>query len=417
MQKKNDLVLVDEKYLENKIYIIRGQKVMLDRDLAEIYGYTTKYFNRQVKNNIEKFAKDFMFQLTEEEVARLSWCSFCTTISRSKKSTTIDVEQPYSSRCQNGTLKEGTYLESLRCKNCTLKDDECEESSRSKKSTLNDCNLSSSLRCQNGTLKENEHEDSLRSQIVTLNSKNNLRGMHYKYRPYVFTESGIYMLMTVLKGPLATKQSISLIRLFRSMKDYLIENKDLLPSKELELRTTLLEKNVDDINNHLDTVDNSLTKVMDYFEDKESYKHFLILDGKKLEADVTYKNIFKLAKKSIIYIDNYIGLKTLELLSYARNNVSITLISDNKARPPINNNIVNDFISQNKSNPLALLKANKTHDRYIIIDFDTPKEIIFHCGASLKDSGNKITTIQKIEDPSIYNKTIKKLLKNDYLKL
>ena len=369
MQKKNDLVLVDKKYLENKIYIIRGQKVMLDRDLAEIYGYTTKYFNRQVKNNIEKFAKDFMFQLTEEEVARLSWCQFGTSISRCKNCTTINVEQPYPSRCQNGTLKE------------------------------------------------NEHEVSLRSQIVTsIMQTKGVKGGRV-YRPYVFTESGIYMLMTVLKGPLATKQSISLIRLFRSMKNYLIENKDLLPSKELELRTTLLEKNVDDINSHLDTVDNSLTKVMDYFEDKESYKHFLILDGKKLEADIAYKNIFKLAKKSIIYIDNYIGLKTLELLSYARNNVSITLISDNKARPPINKNIIDDFISQNKSNPLTLLKANKTHDRYIIIDFDTPKEIIYHCGASLKDSGSKITTIQKIEDPSIYNKTINKLLKNDYLKL
>ena len=55
MPKKNDLVLVDEKYLESKIYIIRGQKVMLDKDLAEIYGYATKRFNEQVQRNIEKF--------------------------------------------------------------------------------------------------------------------------------------------------------------------------------------------------------------------------------------------------------------------------------------------------------------------------------------------------------------------------
>ena len=72
MNKKNEIVLVDEKYLENKIYVIRGQKVMLDKDLAEIYGYSTKRFNEQVKNNIEKFqGDDFMFQLTRKEVEDL----------------------------------------------------------------------------------------------------------------------------------------------------------------------------------------------------------------------------------------------------------------------------------------------------------------------------------------------------------
>ena len=44
-------------------YTIRGVKVMLDADLAEIYGYSTKDFNRQVKNNIEKFDEDFRFRL------------------------------------------------------------------------------------------------------------------------------------------------------------------------------------------------------------------------------------------------------------------------------------------------------------------------------------------------------------------
>ena len=52
-----------------KIYIIRGQKVMLDFELAEIYGYETKAFNQQVKRTIEKFDEDFMFRLTDEEVS------------------------------------------------------------------------------------------------------------------------------------------------------------------------------------------------------------------------------------------------------------------------------------------------------------------------------------------------------------
>lgn len=105
---------------------------MLDSDLPKIYGYTTKDFNRQVKNNIERFDVDFRFQLTREE-----------------------------------------YINILRCKNCTL---ELEQ------------------------------------------------GKYSKYLPYVFTEDGIYMLMTVLKGEKAILQSKALIRIFRRLKDYVIDN-------------------------------------------------------------------------------------------------------------------------------------------------------------------------------------------------
>ena len=76
--------------IESMIYVVRGQKIMLDFDLARIYGYETKMFNRQVKNNIEKFPEDFMFQLTKEETENL----------RSKKLTTMFGEE---SRCKNCT--------------------------------------------------------------------------------------------------------------------------------------------------------------------------------------------------------------------------------------------------------------------------------------------------------------------------
>ena len=72
MDKKDDIILVNQESLSKKIYFIRGQKVMLDSELAEIYGYETKTFNQQVKRNIEKFDEDFMFQLTDEEVSELS---------------------------------------------------------------------------------------------------------------------------------------------------------------------------------------------------------------------------------------------------------------------------------------------------------------------------------------------------------
>ena len=106
---ENSEIIIDERLMREKIYIIRGQKVMLDYDLAEIYGYTTSAFNRQVKRNIEKFeGEDFMFQLTRDEVDMFVRCHF-------------------------GTSRN----ENLMCKNCISKIDGMDEDTN--------------LKCQNGT--------------------------------------------------------------------------------------------------------------------------------------------------------------------------------------------------------------------------------------------------------------------------
>jgi len=63
--------LIPAERIESKIYLIRGQKVMLDRDLAELYGVKTKALNQAVKRNRERFPDDFMFQLSEKETQEL----------------------------------------------------------------------------------------------------------------------------------------------------------------------------------------------------------------------------------------------------------------------------------------------------------------------------------------------------------
>ena len=78
MNKKLIAVDLTENSIESMIYEIRGERVMLDFDLAKIYGYTTRKLNEQVKNNIKKFPEDFMFQLSRQELEQ---------ILRSKKST------------------------------------------------------------------------------------------------------------------------------------------------------------------------------------------------------------------------------------------------------------------------------------------------------------------------------------------
>ena len=186
--------------LKERIHVIRSQRVMLDFDLAEIYGYSTKAFNQQVKNNIDRFPDDFRFQLSREEV---------------------------------------NYV--LRSKNLTSS--------------------------WGGS----------------------------RYLPYAFTEQGIYMLMSTLKGDLAVSQSIALVRLFKAMKDYLIEN----PGRTITFLQSL----------------------------------------------------------------------------------------------------------------------HRSHDRYIVLDEGTKDMKVYHCGASSKDAGKRITTITRLSDIDDYKTTVRSMLGNPVLQL
>lgn len=64
-------ILITDELILNKIYLIRNKKIMLDRDLAELYGVQTKVLNQAVKRHLKRFPIDFMFQLTDEEMNNL----------------------------------------------------------------------------------------------------------------------------------------------------------------------------------------------------------------------------------------------------------------------------------------------------------------------------------------------------------
>ena len=68
MNKKTKHTLIPSEIIESKILLVRGKKVMLDRDLAKLYGVETKQLKRQIKRNIDRFPKDFMFKLSKEEL-------------------------------------------------------------------------------------------------------------------------------------------------------------------------------------------------------------------------------------------------------------------------------------------------------------------------------------------------------------
>lgn len=343
--------LIDETLLKSRIYTIRGFKVMLDADLAEIYGYSTKAFNRQVKNNIDRFAEDFRFQLSKSEVDEL----------RSKILTAIT---------------GANNTENLRCKNCTA-------------------NLSTMSRSC----------------------------------PFVFTEQGIYMLMTVLKGDLAVQQSMALIRLFKQMKDYIVaENHQLLGTAgiaQIAAQTVQntheiaavsaevkeLSGEVRDIRSDLGKINVDLRMVMENFVDPSSFRHFLILNGQKLDADVAYAQIYGMAKKSVLVIDNYVDVKTLNLLRNVRKGVSVLIFSDLLGGSRMTDDMLADYRAARPDVSIDKKPAmHKFHDRYILVDFKTNSEKLYHCGASSKDAGNKITTIVQLDDVDAYRNMFEELL-------
>ena len=146
--------------VESKIFLIRGKQVMIDRDLAELYGVETKVINQAVKRNLERFPEEFRFQLTLEEYDFL--------------------------RSQFVTSK----VEKDR------------------------------LRSQSVTL--NNVKDSLRSQIATSNDreeKKETRGGR-QYLPYVFTEQGVAMLSAVLRSETAVQVSIRIMNAFVQLRHY-----------------------------------------------------------------------------------------------------------------------------------------------------------------------------------------------------
>jgi hypothetical protein len=106
MRARRDVATVDA--VSDRIHVIRNQKVMLDEDLATLYGVTTRRFNEQVKRNLERFPGDFMFQLTADEHAALR-----SQIATSKAGRGGRRYTPYAFT-EHGAIMAATILNSRR---------------------------------------------------------------------------------------------------------------------------------------------------------------------------------------------------------------------------------------------------------------------------------------------------------------
>lgn len=293
MQKENHEVIIYNN-INNLIFAIRGEQVILDRDIALLYGVETKRVNESVKRNKDRFPETFCFKLTVEEVKNL------------------------------------------------------------------------------------------RSQIATSKKSNNYGGT--RYLPYAFSECGVAMLSSVLKSKQAINISIKIIEAFVQMRKELYKNESILKRiNEIELNHT----------NFINLTNEKFNRIFDIIEIKKEENNKVFYEGEVFDAYSFIIDLIKKAKKSILLIDNYVDIVTLNILKNRNNGVNIKIFTKNISN--INNIDLNKFNLQ--YNDLTLIENNKFHDRFLIID----NMFIYHIGASLKDAGKKCFAINKINDEKILN--------------
>ena len=250
-----------------------------------------------------------------------------------------------------------------------------------------------------------------------------------RYLPYVFTEQGIYMLMTVLKGELAVQQSKTLIRLFKVMKDHIASElaekssdsyiRLLETAAEHSQDIRLLKEDLSSVKESMITKD-KLSPFLQLFKKDRKQEEILILNGEPYKADLAYQKILSETRKELVMVDDYLSSKTLKHLLHCPSGVMITLISDNKGRSPLQLYEYNDFLKEYPSlqGRITLLHSHhKVHDRYLFLDPFDPDLKIYHCGASSKDAGEKITMIMECKDTSHFQTVLGKLLKGRTLVL
>lgn len=288
-EKRLQEMMTSDNTIRNLIFVVRGQQVMMDSDLAALYQVETKVFNQAVKRNIARFPDAFRFQLTDGEYA------------------------------------------------------------------------------------------DLRSQIVTSNGRGGRR-----YLPYVFTEQGIAMLSAVLNSDIAIQVSIHIMTAFVEMRRFLANNSVLFQKiSEVNWRQQEYEKRTDE----------RFEKVFDYIAEHNEVKQKIFFDGQIYDAFSLLVELVGRAEKSIILIDNYVDVDTLNILAKKKRNVNVCIYTVKQTKLTAAD--VNYF---NMQYPKLEVKYTCVfHDRFLIVD----SNCLYHIGASLKDAGKKTFAVNRMEDMEI----------------
>ncbi|HAT1712486.1 TPA: ORF6N domain-containing protein [Legionella pneumophila] len=275
--------------VREKIYHVRNVQVMLDSELAEIYGVDTRSFNQAVKRNLDRFPEVFRFQLTQAEF------------------------------------------------------------------------------------------DNLRSQSVI----SSLHGGR-RYLPYVFTEQGVAMLSAVLRSKTAIEVSIQIMQAFVEMRNFFATHSDLVMKiQQVEQKQILHEAKTQE----------KFEALFSALEEKPIVPNQgVFYDGQIFDAYVFVSKLIRMAKKSIILLDNYIDETVLDHLSKSASQVKVYILTKT-----ISKHLKLDIEKYNAQyKKIEVFQFDLSHDRFLIID----ESEIYHIGASLKDLAKKWFAFSKLEHSS-----------------
>lgn len=437
--------------IKDKIYEINGRKVMFDYELAKLYGYETKRFNEQVNRNIKLFNDNCRFKLDVSNVNNVLKSQNATlnlTYIKSRKSLYVFTIEGVE--LLPNVLKGNDVLK------VTLKIIEAFKGNEKEIYSLEKVNkmgiFSEVVKFESGDIildvNVSPEEDTVwltQSDMALLfNTTIQNISMHitniYKEKELERNSTFKNFLNVQIEGDRKINRTIKLYNLdlilsvgyriksprgneFRKwannilkqylMKGYVINTKRCLEHSDILIKLNddmnMIVNKVSKYDSKLEKIEEDIEKLKDNFIDENTYKHFLIMNGEKIKADLAYQSIYKLAKKSIYIIDDYIDIKTLQLLKVCKK-IEIIIFSSNKANNKIDDCYINDFIFDT-GNELKIKSNNGLfHGRYIIIDFGLKNEMIYHSGPSSKDAGKRIDTITKIEEIDLYKDIIERLL-------
>ena len=294
--------------IQRRILMMRGVQVMLDRDLAELYGVPVKRLNEQVRRNSDRFPDSFMFQLSSTELA--------------------DLKSQIATSSPDGNL---------------------------------------------------EH---LKSHFAT-SSWGGVRKP-----PKVFTEQGVAMLSAVLNSQTAVLVSVAIMDAFVKMRHFMMSN------AEVVCRMNILEK-------RQIATDAKVGEILQRIDVAETPTQGVFYDGQLWDARVLVERLVGSAKRSLLLIDNWATVETLDLFAKKRKGVRLTIFTSehyDKKGVPHRKISPADIKTFNAQYPKLTVRYNESfHDRFLIID---DKEL-YLIGASLKDLGAKCFGFTKMDAAQI----------------
>ena len=240
-------------------------------------------------------------------------------------------------------------------------------------------------------LTEDEYAD-LRSQIATSNTENTSSKGGRRYLPYVFTEQGIAMLSAVLRSDEAIQVSVNIMNAFVKMRRFLAENAlmfDKLNSLELKQLEYQKESN------------EKFNQIFAYISEHEEVGQKILFEGQIYDAFSLLVSLVGKAEQSIVLIDNYVDVGTLNILAKKKDGVDVTIYTVRRTR--LASQDIANFNSQYPT--LTVNYTGVFHDRFLVID----EETAYHIGASIKDAGKKCFGISRIEDVGIISDILQRL--------